>query len=276
MIILRQQLFSDSKDEEKDKRKKKLKRIALGTGAALALAGGYQGYKHLERRKAKKDVDEAWDNLYKLLNKATPKKTIEEAQEKYRLAKLNRTRKDMPNELEMAGNALEHPVKSVKTLINNIKSKQKQYSSSIDLSPVKNIDDRAAIEYLINNPEEKERCAAWMSGDENNEDLTRQKKGTMRRSLTVGALGGGLFGAFSGAELGDWVSLLVCSVIGTGVGTLLGYLKGLQNKAAINEQYQRVMHEIESRPSYREKLLDEIKVADGKMSPREFNKKYNK
>jgi ABC-type dipeptide/oligopeptide/nickel transport system permease subunit len=176
----------------------------------------------------------------------------------------------------MAGNALEHPVKSVKTLINNIKSKQKQYSSSIDLSPVKNIDDRAAIEYLINNPEEKERCAAWMSGDENNEDLTRQKKGTMRRSLTVGALGGGLFGAFSGAELGDWVSLLVCSVIGTGVGTLLGYLKGLQNKAAINEQYQRVMHEIESRPSYREKLLDEIKVADGKMSPREFNKKYNK
>ena len=141
---LGQQLFSDSKDEdeekEKDKRKKKLKRLAIGTGSALALAGGYQGYKHLERRKADKDVKEALDNLNNILLTDDVKK-IKEAELKYRLAKLRKAKKDMPGKLEMVGHALEHPVKSVKTLIDNIKSKQKQYSSSIDLSPIKNIDE---------------------------------------------------------------------------------------------------------------------------------------
>ena len=141
---LGQQLFSDSKDEdeekEKDKRKKKLKRLAIGTGSALALAGSYQGYKHLERRKADKDVKEALDNLNNILLTDDVKK-IKEAELKYRLAKLRKAKKDMPGKLEMVGHALEHPVKSVKTLIDNIKSKQKQYSSSIDLSPIKNIDE---------------------------------------------------------------------------------------------------------------------------------------
>ena len=143
---LGQQLFSDSKDEdeekEKDKRKKKLKRLAIGTGSALALAGGYQGYKHLERRKADKDVKEALDNLNNILSISNDEETIKEATKKYRLAKLRKAKKDMPGKLEMVGHALEHPVKSVKTLIDNIKSKkQKQYSSSIDLSPIKNIDE---------------------------------------------------------------------------------------------------------------------------------------
>ena len=145
---LGQQLFSDSKDEDeekekdedKDKRKKKLKRLAIGTGSALALAGGYQGYKHLERRKADKDVKEALDNLNNILLTDDVKK-IKEAELKYKLAKLRKAKKDMPGKLEMVGHALEHPVKSVKTLIDNIKSKQKQYSSSIDLSPIKNIDE---------------------------------------------------------------------------------------------------------------------------------------
>ena len=141
---LGQQLFSDSKDEdeekEKDKRKKKLKRLAIGTGSALALAGSYQGYKHLERRKADKDVKEALDNLNNILLTDDVKK-IKEAELKYKLAKLRKAKKDMPGKLEMVGHALEHPVKSVKTLIDNIKSKQKQYSSSIDLSPIKNIDE---------------------------------------------------------------------------------------------------------------------------------------
>ena len=129
---LGQQLFSDSKDEdedeekEKDKRKKKLlKRLAIGTVSALALAGSYQGYKHLERRKADKDVKEALDNLNNILLTDDVKK-IKEAELKYRLAKLRKAKKDMPGKLEMVGHALEHPVKSVKTLIDNIKSKQKQ------------------------------------------------------------------------------------------------------------------------------------------------------
>ena len=126
---LGQQLFSDSKDEdeekEKDKRKKKLKRLAIGTGSALALAGSYQGYKHLERRKADKDVKEALDNLNNILLTDDVKK-IKEAELKYRLAKLRKAKKDMPGKLEMVGHALEHPVKSVKTRIDNIKSKQKQ------------------------------------------------------------------------------------------------------------------------------------------------------
>ena len=143
---LGQQLFSDSKDEdeekEKDKRKKKLKRLAIGTGSALALAGGYQGYKHLERRKADKDVKEALDNLNNILLTGDVKK-IKEAELKYKLAQIQKAKKDTPGKLEMVGHALEHPVKSVKTLIDNIKSKQKQkqYSSSIDLSPIKNIDE---------------------------------------------------------------------------------------------------------------------------------------
>ena len=127
---LGQQLFSDSKDEdeekEKDKRKKKLKRLAIGTGSALALAGSYQGYKHLERRKADKDVKEALDNLNNILSISNDEETIREAAKKYRLAKLRKAKKDMPGKLEMVGHALEHPVKSVKTLIDNIKSKQKQ------------------------------------------------------------------------------------------------------------------------------------------------------
>ena len=124
---LGQQLFSDSKDEdeEKDKRKKKLKRLAIGTGSALALAGGYQGYKHLERRKADKDVKEALDNLNNILLTDDVKK-IKEAELKYRLAKLRKAKKDMPGKLEMVGHALEHPVKSVKTLIDNIKSKKQK------------------------------------------------------------------------------------------------------------------------------------------------------
>ena len=143
---LGQKLFSDSKEKkkkkEKDKRKKKLKRLAIGTGSALALAGGYQGYKHLERRKADKDVKEALDNLNNILSISNDEETIKEATKKYRLAKLRKAKKDMPGKLEMVGHALEHPVKSVKTLIDNIKSKkQKQYSSSIDLSPIKNIDE---------------------------------------------------------------------------------------------------------------------------------------
>ena len=142
---LGQQLFSDSKDEdeekEKDKRKKKLlKRLALETGSTLALAGVYQGYKHLERRKADKDVKEALDNLNNILHTGDVKK-IKEAELKYKLAQIQKAKKDMPGKLEMVGHALEHPVKSVKTLIDNIKSKQKQYSSSIDLSPIKNIDE---------------------------------------------------------------------------------------------------------------------------------------
>ena len=129
---LGQQLFSDSKDEDededekKDKRKKKLKRLALGTGSALALAGGYQGYKHLERRKADKDVKEALNNLNNILSTSDDVETIKEAAKKYRLAQIKKAKKDMPGKLEMVGHALEHPVKSVKTLINNIKSKQKQ------------------------------------------------------------------------------------------------------------------------------------------------------
>ena len=147
---LGQQLFSDSKDEdeekEKDKRKKKLlKRLALVTGSTLALAGGYQGYKHLERRKADKDVKEALDNLNNILSTSNDVKKIKEAELKYKLAQIQKAKKDMPGKLEMVGHALEHPVKSVKTLIDNIKSKQKQkqkqYSSSIDLSPIKNIDE---------------------------------------------------------------------------------------------------------------------------------------
>ena len=124
---LGQQLFSDSKDEdeEKDKRKKKLKRLVIGTGSALALAGGYQGYKHLERRKADKDVKEALDNLNNILLTDDVKK-IKEAELKYRLAKLRKAKKDMPGKLEMVGHALEHPVKSVKTLIDNIKSKKQK------------------------------------------------------------------------------------------------------------------------------------------------------
>ena len=126
---LGQQLFSDSKDEdeekEKDKRKKKLKRLAIGTGSALALAGSYQGYKHLERRKADKDVKEALDNLNNILLTDDVKK-IKEAELKYRLAKIQKAKKDMPGKLEMVGHALEHPVKSVKTLIDNIKSKKQK------------------------------------------------------------------------------------------------------------------------------------------------------
>ena len=125
---LGQQLFSDSKDEdeekEKDKRKKKLKRLAIGTGSALALAGGYQGYKHLERRKADKDVKEALDNLNNILHTGDVKK-IKEAELKYKLAQIQKAKKDTPGKLEMVGHALEHPVKSVKTLIDNIKSKKK-------------------------------------------------------------------------------------------------------------------------------------------------------
>ena len=127
---LGQQLFSDSKDEdeekEKDKRKKKLKRLAIGTGSALALAGSYQGYKHLERRKADKDVKEALDNLNNILHTTDDVKKIKEAELKYKLAQIQKAKKYMPGKLEMVGHALEHPVKSVKTLIDNIKSKQKQ------------------------------------------------------------------------------------------------------------------------------------------------------
>ena len=124
---LGQQLFSDSKDEDEDedKRKKKLKRLALGTGSALALAGGYQGYKHLERRKADKDVKEALNNLNNILSTSDDVETIKEAARKYRLAQIRKAKKDMPGKLEMVGHALEHPVKSVKTLIDNIKSKKK-------------------------------------------------------------------------------------------------------------------------------------------------------
>ena len=153
---LGQQLFSDSKDEdeEKDKRKKKLlKRLAIGTGSALALAGGYQGYKHLERRKADKDVKEAFDNLNNILHTTDDVKKIKEAELKYKLAQIKKAKKDMPGKLEMVGHALEHPVKSVKTLIDNIKSKQKQkeYSSSIDLSPIKNIDeDNSDVKFYKN------------------------------------------------------------------------------------------------------------------------------
>ena len=131
---LGQQLFSDSKDEDeekekdedKDKRKKKLKRLAIGTGSALALAGSYQGYKHLERRKADKDVKEALNNLNNIISTSDDMETIKEAVKKYRLAKLQKAKKDMPGKLEMVGHALEHPVKSVKTLIDNIKSKKQK------------------------------------------------------------------------------------------------------------------------------------------------------
>ena len=128
---LGQQLFSDSKDEgedeekDKDKRKKKLKRLAIGTGSALALAGSYQGYKHLERRKADKDVKEALDNLNNILLTGDVKK-IKEAELKYKLAQIQKAKKDMPGKLEMVGHALEHPVKSVKALIDNIKSKKQK------------------------------------------------------------------------------------------------------------------------------------------------------
>ena len=161
---LGQQLFSDSKDEDededekKDKRKKKLKRLALGTGSALALAGGYQGYKHLERRKADKDAKEAYNNLNNIiLSTSADRDMIDEAVEKYIQAQIRKAKKDMPGKLEMVGHALEHPVKSVKTLIDNIKSKkQKQYSSSIDLSPIKN-----------NNPEENSDVKFYKNGSIN-------------------------------------------------------------------------------------------------------------
>ena len=164
---LGQQLFSDSKDEdedeekEKDKRKKNLKRLALGTGSALALAGSYQGYKHLERRKADKDVKEAFDNLNNILSISNDPETIKEVVKKYRRAEIKKAKKDMPGKLEMVGHALEHPVKSVKALIDNIKSKkQKQYSSSIDLSPIKNIDEN-------NNPEENSDVKFYKNGSIN-------------------------------------------------------------------------------------------------------------
>ena len=129
---LGQQLFSDSKDEDedekKDKRKKKLKRLALGTGSALALAGGYQGYKHLERRKADKDVKEALNNLSNSILSTSDDRDnmIDEAAKKYIQAQIRKAKKDMPGKLEMVGHALEHPVKSVKALIDNIKSKKQK------------------------------------------------------------------------------------------------------------------------------------------------------
>lgn len=156
--------------------------------------------------------------------------------------------------------------------------RQKNYSISIDLSPIKNIDDRAAIEYLINNPKDKDRTKDWLTGDVDNPDLVRQKKSAMRGHTIFGAAGGGLLGLASGfgiaAESDNPLAILICSILGAGIGTLGGRLIGRLNKYTIEETYKAFMKELEDRPSYKQKLIDEIDVADGLMSPKEFSKKY--
>lgn len=156
--------------------------------------------------------------------------------------------------------------------------RQNNYSISIDLSPIRNINDRAAIEYLLNNPKEKERVEDWLSGDIDNPDLVRQKKAAMKGHTVFGGVSGGILGAISGlgiaADTENPLAILICSILGAGIGTLGGRLIGRLNKHTIDETYKAFMKELEDRPSYKQKLIDEIKVADGLMSPRDFNKKY--
>ena len=116
MIILRQNNYSKEDIEEKEEPKKKSHKFLKGTaivgGSGLALVGGYQLKKHIDRDNAGKNKQRAIQGLFDTVRGANSRKNVDNAIASNKLANKAVKRTAETTKLEDLGHTAEDWIKS--------------------------------------------------------------------------------------------------------------------------------------------------------------------
>jgi hypothetical protein len=115
MIILRQHNYSKEEEEQskkKDDGKKIATKAAISVGGGLALAGGYQVAKDIQRNKAGKNLAKATEDLINISRRAGKKDRVEKAKDIYEKAKKAVEKKAKMSGIEKLGHKPENWVRS--------------------------------------------------------------------------------------------------------------------------------------------------------------------
>lgn len=115
MIILRQHDYSKEEEEQpkkKDDGKKIATKAAIGVGGGLALAGGYQVTKDIQRNIAGKNLAKATEDLINVSRRAGKKDKVEKAKVVYEKAKKVVEKKAKMSGIEKLGHKPEDWVRS--------------------------------------------------------------------------------------------------------------------------------------------------------------------
>ena len=117
MIILRQYNYSKEEEEQQPKKKKNdskkiATKAAIGIGSGLALAGGYQVAKDIQRNRAGKNLAKATEDLINISKKTGQEDKVEKARDIYKKAKETVRKRAEMSGIERLGHKPEDWIKS--------------------------------------------------------------------------------------------------------------------------------------------------------------------